>query len=85
MQYGTGHVAHAAIWPFGRGNRKRKGQAQRQKNVLVLMSDTGGGHKASAQAIEAGFKQMYGDKCVLFTYVLRCLKSTVVSERKHLL
>ena len=34
-----------------------------QKKVLVLMSNTGGGHKASAEAIEAGFKQLYGDKC----------------------
>lgn len=26
------------------------------------MSDTGGGHRASAQAIKAGFQQLYGDE-----------------------
>jgi hypothetical protein len=62
LQFGVGQSATAAIWPFRRGARKRR-QAARQKRVLVLMSNTGGGHKASAQAIEAGFKQMYGDKC----------------------
>ena len=30
------------------------------KRVLILMSDTGGGHRASAEAIKAGFKARYG-------------------------
>eukprot|EP00741_Cyanophora_paradoxa_P007563 tig00001155_g7315.t1 len=34
---------------------------QRYK-ILVLMSDTGGGHRASAQAIKAAIGQTYGDK-----------------------
>ena len=29
---------------------------------MVLMSDTGGGHRASAEALQAGFEQLYGDK-----------------------
>ncbi|XP_024404076.1 probable monogalactosyldiacylglycerol synthase, chloroplastic [Physcomitrium patens] len=39
------------------GQDKRK-----QKNVLILMSDTGGGHRASAEAIKATFELEYGDK-----------------------
>lgn len=40
------------------GARRRKGR----KRVMLLMSDTGGGHRASAQAIMAGFQKLYGDK-----------------------
>lgn len=31
------------------------------KKVLILMSDTGGGHRASAEAIKAAFNQEFGD------------------------
>lgn len=31
-------------------------------NILILMSDTGGGHRASAQALQAGFSQHFGDR-----------------------
>lgn len=36
--------------------------AERTKNVLILMSDTGGGHRASAEAIRDAFKIEFGDK-----------------------
>ncbi|OAY31512.1 monogalactosyldiacylglycerol synthase 2, chloroplastic [Manihot esculenta] len=36
--------------------------AERTKNVLILMSDTGGGHRASAEAIRDAFKLEYGDE-----------------------
>ncbi|KAJ6731854.1 MONOGALACTOSYLDIACYLGLYCEROL SYNTHASE [Salix purpurea] len=36
--------------------------ATRTKNVLILMSDTGGGHRASAEAIREAFKLEYGDE-----------------------
>lgn len=36
--------------------------ADRTKNVLILMSDTGGGHRASAEAIRDAFKLEYGDE-----------------------
>ncbi|KAL9249027.1 Monogalactosyldiacylglycerol synthase 2, chloroplastic-like protein [Drosera capensis] len=36
--------------------------ADRVKNVLILMSDTGGGHRASAEAIRDAFKLEYGDE-----------------------
>lgn len=31
------------------------------KRILILMSDTGGGHRASAQALAAAFSERYGD------------------------
>jgi len=33
-----------------------------QKRVLILMSDTGGGHRASAEALKATFELEFGDK-----------------------
>lgn len=36
--------------------------ADRPKNVLILMSDTGGGHRASAEAIRDAFKLEFGDE-----------------------
>nr|GMD44355.1 probable monogalactosyldiacylglycerol synthase, chloroplastic [Ipomoea batatas] len=36
------------------------------KNVLILMSDTGGGHRASAEAIKAAFHEEFGDKYQVF-------------------
>ncbi|KAL2929759.1 Monogalactosyldiacylglycerol synthase 2 chloroplastic [Bienertia sinuspersici] len=36
--------------------------ANRTKNVLILMSDTGGGHRASAEAIRDAFKLEFGDE-----------------------
>lgn len=33
-----------------------------QKRIMILMSDTGGGHRASAEALKAGFDLLYGDK-----------------------
>jgi len=32
------------------------------KKVLILMSDTGGGHRASAEALQAAFAERYGDQ-----------------------
>lgn len=34
---------------------------ERPKNVLILMSDTGGGHRASAEAIRDAFHLEFGD------------------------
>ena len=31
------------------------------KKILILMSDTGGGHRASAQALQAGFAEQFGE------------------------
>lgn len=35
--------------------------AETTKNVLILMSDTGGGHRASAEAIRDAFQIEFGD------------------------
>lgn len=62
LQHGGGGAARAAqVWSF---HRARGGGAAggSKTRVLVLMSDTGGGHRASAQAIKAGFEQLYGDQ-----------------------
>ncbi|KAK8950046.1 hypothetical protein KSP40_PGU019421 [Platanthera guangdongensis] len=40
--------------------------AQRTKNVLILMSDTGGGHRASAEAIRDAFHLEFGDEYKVF-------------------
>jgi 1,2-diacylglycerol 3-beta-galactosyltransferase len=39
----------------------KSGEGKKVKKVLILMSDTGGGHRASAEAIKAAFYQEYGD------------------------
>ncbi|KAE8710392.1 Monogalactosyldiacylglycerol synthase 2 [Hibiscus syriacus] len=40
--------------------------AERTKNVLILMSDTGGGHRASAEAIRDAFRIEFGDDYQIF-------------------
>ncbi|XP_028753981.1 monogalactosyldiacylglycerol synthase 2, chloroplastic [Neltuma alba] len=40
--------------------------AARSKNVLILMSDTGGGHRASAEAIRDAFQLEFGDEYSIF-------------------
>ncbi|XP_031373551.1 probable monogalactosyldiacylglycerol synthase, chloroplastic isoform X2 [Punica granatum] len=37
-----------------------------RKKVLILMSDTGGGHRASAEAIKAAFNEEFGDEYQVF-------------------
>lgn len=34
-----------------------------QQRILILMSDTGGGHRASAQALKAGFDELFPGRC----------------------
>lgn len=41
---------------------RKRAAAQPKKRVMILMSDTGGGHRASAEALQAGFQQLYGDE-----------------------
>ncbi|KAG5564327.1 hypothetical protein RHGRI_000508 [Rhododendron griersonianum] len=40
--------------------------ADKTKNVLILMSDTGGGHRASAEAIRDAFRLEFGDEYQVF-------------------
>ncbi|KAF8389256.1 hypothetical protein HHK36_025949 [Tetracentron sinense] len=41
-------------------------EAENPKKVLILMSDTGGGHRASAEAIKAAFNEEFGDEYQVF-------------------
>ncbi|KAH0460823.1 hypothetical protein IEQ34_008398 [Dendrobium chrysotoxum] len=41
-------------------------EVESPKKVLILMSDTGGGHRASAEAIKAAFNQEFGDEYQVF-------------------
>ncbi|PPS11591.1 hypothetical protein GOBAR_AA09050 [Gossypium barbadense] len=41
-------------------------EAEAPKKVLILMSDTGGGHRASAEAIKAAFMEEFGDDYQVF-------------------
>ncbi|THU67452.1 hypothetical protein C4D60_Mb05t24770 [Musa balbisiana] len=41
-------------------------ECERSKKVLILMSDTGGGHRASAEAIKAAFNQEFGEEYQVF-------------------
>lgn len=59
MVENIGHRMEAA----GEEEPQPSGQDEkRRKNVLILMSDTGGGHRASAEAIKATFELEYGDE-----------------------
>ena len=51
--YSCTHELHLCV-------AKSKGKAK--KRILVLMSDTGGGHRASAEAIRSGFQILYGNQ-----------------------
>lgn len=53
------------LWPFHSG-RKGDLTAPDKKRVLIMMSNTGGGHKASAEALKAVFREKYGDKFEVF-------------------
>ncbi|KAK8953274.1 hypothetical protein KSP40_PGU003207 [Platanthera guangdongensis] len=41
-------------------------EVETPKKVLILMSDTGGGHRASAEAIKDAFNQEFGDEYQVF-------------------
>ncbi|KAF5461331.1 hypothetical protein F2P56_017441 [Juglans regia] len=41
-------------------------EAKAPKKVLILMSDTGGGHRASAEAIKTAFHEEFGDEYQVF-------------------
>lgn len=58
--------------------------AERTKNVLILMSDTGGGHRASAEAIRDAFHLQFGDEYrVLLFFLLNILHSFSCSFFVH--
>ncbi|KAI8476237.1 MAG: MGDG synthase-domain-containing protein [Monoraphidium minutum] len=48
------------LFPFP-GRRRKATKKDGQKTVLIMMSNTGGGHKASAEALQQAFQEEYGD------------------------
>uniref|UniRef100_A0A6N2KM87 monogalactosyldiacylglycerol synthase n=1 Tax=Salix viminalis TaxID=40686 RepID=A0A6N2KM87_SALVM len=48
------------------GERLNGVEGESPKRVLILMSDTGGGHRASAEAIKAAFNEEFGDDYQVF-------------------
>lgn len=54
--------------------------ADRPKNVLVLMSDTGGGHRASAEAIRDAFQLEFGFEYRVTNPSSACLSVGVIES-----
>lgn len=55
LQFGGSGLAHAnPLWPLRPAAGAPKRQRDGKTRVLILMSDTGGGHRASAEALKAG-------------------------------
>ena len=56
MQFNGGGLMRASpLWPLrGRPSPAKQRVKGGKTRVLILMSDTGGGHRASAEAIKAG-------------------------------
>lgn len=64
---GVGSAKAVALWPFSsRGVFRPPAPVdKKKKRILIMMSETGGGHKASAEAIQAGFEERFGtERCV---------------------
>ncbi|KAG6521200.1 hypothetical protein ZIOFF_018266 [Zingiber officinale] len=51
---------------------------ERPKKVLILMSDTGSGHRASAEAIRATFNQEFGDE---YQVMITCMFLSLVENK----
>ncbi|XP_020238691.1 probable monogalactosyldiacylglycerol synthase, chloroplastic isoform X2 [Cajanus cajan] len=63
---GNGVIVDECGVPEDEGFRGNGVEGGRPKKVLILMSDTGGGHRASAEAIKAAFYQEFGDHYQVF-------------------
>ena len=67
-EYGDGRTDKEASDATNENNNEMA-SIETKKRVLILMSDTGGGHRASAEAIKATFELEYGDKYQVFLNV----------------
>lgn len=62
---GSGSARAYPLWPVRtRGRRPNSviDPSDKRQRIMILMSDTGGGHRASAEALKAGFRSVFGDK-----------------------
>eukprot|EP00955_Chlamydomonas_euryale_P091521 364631-Chlamydomonas_euryale.AAC.4 len=63
---GGGAAKATSLWPFGGrggggGGAGRGDEAPHPRRILIMMSNTGGGHRASAEAIKSALVEKYGD------------------------
>eukprot|EP00878_Enallax_costatus_P036939 GHUV01041571.1.p1 GENE.GHUV01041571.1~~GHUV01041571.1.p1 ORF type:complete len:111 (-),score=32.97 GHUV01041571.1:78-410(-) len=59
---GPSHALTVRLWPLPGRKVSVPADEKHQKTVLIMMSNTGGGHKASAEALQQAFQEKYGDK-----------------------
>lgn len=55
-------------------------EADTSKRVLILMSDTGGGHRASAEAIKAAFYEEFGDDYQVYFQVSSYMEYYAIAD-----
>ncbi|KAF6248396.1 hypothetical protein COO60DRAFT_1691478 [Scenedesmus sp. NREL 46B-D3] len=58
---GPSNALQLRLWPFP-SRCKPAARDKQQKTILIMMSNTGGGHKASAEALKQAFEEKHGDK-----------------------
>ncbi|CAN0349182.1 unnamed protein product [Pylaiella littoralis] len=58
----VGDVAAPTDTANGDAAKQDSSASPRPKRILILMSDTGGGHRASSQALSAALENLYGDQ-----------------------
>lgn len=63
----TGDQALHASLPGLDVESKVSSTASDTKRVLILMSDTGGGHRASSEALSAALKDLYGEQVWVYS------------------
>lgn len=54
----------------------------RAKRVLILMSDTGGGHRASSEALSAALHELYGDQVGCECLMTLCCRSCLCADKR---
>lgn len=58
---GPSNALQLRLWPF-QSRSTPAARDKKQKTILIMMSNTGGGHKASAEALKQACEEKYGDK-----------------------
>lgn len=66
---GTGAGDDVAAPTEDTAAKNKRGASDRPKRILILMSDTGGGHRASSQALSAALENLYGDQVYIYIYI----------------
>ena len=76
MQFGGGGLMRAGpLWPLrGRAGPAKQREKGGKTRVLILMSDTGGGHRASAEALKASFQIQFGARLLRCPHAARLLR-----------